>query len=105
MQVAVADNVRGWPGRVIRQPAGRIYQVRSAEFAGEPRQRREQARYRHRDVADLFQLTAHQVGIERVQPCHRGGQQVRNLAQQPRHGRRGQPVKAGQRRARPAPGP
>jgi DNA-binding transcriptional MerR regulator len=98
VQVAVADNVRSRPGRVIRQPAGRIYQVRSAEFAGEPRQRREQVRYRHRDVADLFQLTAHQVGIERVQPCHRGGQQVRDLAQQPRHGRRGQPVKAGQRR-------
>src|SRR5690349_6747031 len=95
VQVAVADDVRGRTGRVISQPAGRIYEVRSAEFAGKPCQRREQARYRQRDVADLLQLTAHQVGIERVQPCHRGDQQIRNLPQQPRHGRRGQPVKAG----------
>ena len=80
MQVAVADDVRGRPGRVISQPAGRIYQVRSAELAGEPRQRREQARYRHRDVADLLELAAHQVRVERVQPRHRGGQQIRDLA-------------------------
>jgi hypothetical protein len=80
VQVAVADDVRGRPGRVTSQPAGRIYQVRSAELAGEPRQRREQARYRHRDVADLLELTAHQVRVERVQPRHRGGQQIRDLA-------------------------
>ena len=99
VQVAVADDVRGRPRRVISQPAGRIGQVRSAELAGEPLQRREQARHRHRHVADLLQLTAHQVRVERVQPRHRGGQQVRDLAQQPRHGGRGKPVQAGQRRA------
>jgi len=37
VQVAVADDVRGWLRRVSGQPAGRSDQVRSAEFAGVPR--------------------------------------------------------------------
>ena len=98
VQVAVADDVRGRPGRVVRQPATRVGQVRTAERTGEPYQRREQPRHRHRHLANLLQLTAHQVRVERVQPRHRGGQQIRNLAKQSRHGGRGQPVQAGQRR-------
>jgi hypothetical protein len=92
VQVAVADDVRGWPGRVISQPTARVSQVRSAERTGEPHHRREQPCYGHRHLAELLQLTADQAGVELVQPRHRGGQQVRDLAQQPRYGRRGQPV-------------
>ncbi len=84
MQVTVADDVKGWPGRVIGQPAGGADQIRPVELTGELGQRAEQARHRHRRLADLLKLAAHKAGVERVQPRHRGGQQVRDLAQQAR---------------------
>ena len=82
MQVAVADHVRGRRGRVLGQPAGRPDQVGAAELDGELRQHRDQARHRYRHPADLLELAAHHVRVERVQPGHRPGQLLRDLAQQ-----------------------
>ena len=100
MQVTMADDVGSRPGRMIRQPAGHAGQVRAAELDGGSLQCREQPGYRHGHLADLLELAAHQVRVERVQPRHRRGQQIRDLAQQPQHGGRAQPAgEPGKRRA------
>jgi len=41
MQVTVADDVPGRPGRMIGQPAAGLGQVRPAGFGGEPHEGRE----------------------------------------------------------------
>ena len=89
MQVTVADDLRGRPGRVIGQPAGGADQVRAPELIREPRQHRDQPGHGHRHLPDLLELAAHEVGVEGMQPGHRSGEPLGDLAEQTPQGGRG----------------